>query len=278
MPNRHIMLNNGVTIPLIGHGSWQSLYPTTEEQAQVKVWIASALKAGYRHIDTALMYGTEKPVGEAIRESGIAREEIFITTKFPLRTLDVDYVDLYLIHWPQACPEEKGAGLFPKNADGSIKNIESVTFIDSWKEMEKLLSTGKVKSIGVSNFSTKTLHPYLVQDDLNEYCKKKGIRIISYTPGGGEPVRSDPLINELATKYKVTPNQVILAWHIARDIIILPKSSNAQRQIENITLPTLDPEDVTEITKLDRNQRISNKADAYGQVLGWTYERLGWSL
>lgn len=301
------MLNDGNTIPFMGHGSWAN--PDVEaEQVLVKGFIASALKAGYRHIDTALMYKTEKPVGEAIQESGIPREKLYVTTKLPwtrhhrvaesldesLNNLGMDYVDLYLIHWPQACPEEDGAGWFPKNPDGSIKTTDTVSFLDSWKEMEKLLETGKVRSIGVSNFSIKTLeellavaritpavnqvelHPYINQDELTAYCEKKGIKVMAFAPGGGDPVRQDPVINELAKKYQVTPNQIILAWHVSRSTILIPKSTSAERQIENITLPTLDRKDVEKITKLGRNQRVACGADEFGQILGWSYERLGW--
>ncbi|KAJ3560729.1 hypothetical protein NP233_g10646 [Leucocoprinus birnbaumii] len=303
---RRIKLNDGNLIPLMGHGSWAD--PDVEaEQVLVKGFIASALKAGYRHIDTALMYKTEKAVGEAIRESGIPREEVFVTTKLPwtrhhrvaesldesLENLGMDYVDLYLIHWPQACPEEDGAGWYPRNPDGSIRNTEAVSFLDSWKEMENLLTTGKVKSIGVSNFSIKTLeelwkvakivpavnqvelHPYLNQAELTAYCEGKGIKVMAFAPGGGDPVRQDPIINDLARKYGVTANQIIHSWHVARNTLLIPKSTSAERQVENITLPILEIEDVQTITKLDRNERVACKADQFGQVLGWSYERLG---
>jgi len=183
----------------------------------------------------------------------------------------------------------------PRNPDGTVKVTDDVNFNQSWAEMEKLLDTGKVKAIGVSNFSVKTLeqllktakvvpamnqvelHPYLVQNDLRDYCKSKGIVLTAYTPSGYSSVRGDPVVNQLAEKYKVTPTQVILAWHIARGNVIVPKSVNDARQKENINLPTLEAEDVAKISALDRNERLCNKADpTNGQVYGWTLEQLGW--
>ncbi|KAG6841810.1 hypothetical protein C0991_006694 [Blastosporella zonata] len=285
-----IKLNNGVTIPVIGHGAWAP--DTDEARTKAKAWLLTAIKTGYRHIDTAQGYYTEGVVGEAIKESGIPREQFFITTKLSpshhdvvektfeqsLKALGVDYVDL----------DEK------KNPDGSWKVREDVTFHQSWAELEKLLEAGKAKAIGVSNFSVKTLeelattakvtpavnqvelHPYVVQEGLREYCDKKGIVLTAYSPSGYDVVREDPVINELAGKYNVTANQITLAWHIARNVVIIPKSSDEQRQKENITLPTLDAEDVATISKLDRNQRLCNAADKYGQVYGWSIERMGW--
>ncbi|KAF8999818.1 NADP-dependent oxidoreductase domain-containing protein [Cyathus striatus] len=298
---RKLTLNNGVEIPIIGTGAWAPSDP--ESQGRVTGWILSALKNGFRHIDTARGYLTEKAVGQAVRESGIPREEIFITTKLPwgdhnrvresfeesFNDLGLDYIDLYLIHWPQYIDDNNS-----HNPDGTWRTIDSTNFNESWAEVEKLLDTGKVRSIGVSNFSIKTLdqlfktakvtpavnqvemHPYLAQNDLRAYCKEKGIAITAYTPSGYSIVRNDPLLIELSKKYGCTPNQLTLAWHLTRDTIIVPKSENPERQKENINLPTLDPEDIEKISKLDRNQRICNKADANGQVYGWTYEQLGW--
>ncbi|TFK36517.1 reductase AKOR2 [Crucibulum laeve] len=303
--NRKILLNSGTEIPIIGTGAYAPA--DAEAQSKVKDWLLTALKNDYRHIDTAVLYLTEAAVGQAIRESGIPREEIFVTTKLPwnhhhrvrqsfeesLHRLGLDYIDLYLIHWPGAVFYDPD-NFKPLNPDGTFKTTDSVTFNDSWAELEQLLPTGKVKAIGVSNFSIKTLeqlfktakitpavnqvelHPYLLQKDLRDYCKKKGIVLVAYTPSGYSTVRSDPLILELAAKYKATPNQVILAWHMALGTVIVPKSENNERQKENITLPTLGAEDVERITALDRGERLCNKADKHGQVYGWTYEQLGW--
>jgi diketogulonate reductase-like aldo/keto reductase len=289
-------------MPIIGSGAWAPADP--KSQSEVKDWILSAIKNGFRHIDTAKGYLTEKAVGQAVRESGLPREEIFVTTKLPwgdhthvrksfeesFADLDLGYIDLYLMHWPQYIDDND-----PKNPDGSWKTKDTVNFNESWAEIEKLLETGKVRAIGVSNFSVKTLeqlfktakvvpavnqvemHPYLAQNGLREYCRKKGIAITAYAPSGYSIVRSDPLLNELGKKYGTTANQITLSWHLARDTIIIPKSTNSERQKENLTLPVLDPVDVDKIFCLDRNQRICNKEDAPGgQVYGWTYEQFGW--
>lgn len=299
-----VKLNSGVEVPIIGSGTYAP--PDTRDKA--KGWILEALKNGYRHLDTAYLYGTEKIVGEAIKASGIPREEIFVTTKLPwnhqdrvaesfntsLEALGTGYVDLYLIHWPQAVLYEEGNPL-PKNPDGSVKTTDKVNFNDAWAEMEKLLDTGKVRAIGVSNFSIKTLerlfttakvtpavnqvelHPYLAQNELRDYCARKGIVLTAYTPSGYSVVRNDPLIVSLAEKYKATPTQIIFAWHLSRNTIIVPKSENSERQKENITIPTLSEEDLGKIWGLDRGQRICNEANpTTGQVFGWTLEQLGW--
>ncbi|RXW14564.1 hypothetical protein EST38_g11293 [Candolleomyces aberdarensis] len=221
-------LNNGVEIPIIGSGAYA---PPSDPvaQSQVKSWLLTALQAGYRHIDTALQYRTEGAVGDAVRESGLKREEVFVTSKLPwnhhdrvawsfeqsLKNLGLGYVDL-------AIQYDETTDL-PKNPDGTVKLNESVTFSESWAEIEKLLETGKVKAIGVSNFSVKKLHPYLSQEPLRTCCAEKGIVLEAYTPSGYASVRSDPLINELAKKYGVTPNQITLSWHAARGVVILPK-------------------------------------------------------
>lgn len=202
-----------------------------------------------------------------------------------LKNLGLDYVDLYLVHWPT-----------PTKIDDSGKLItyDTPTVNEIWAQMEKVYASGKAKAIGVSNFSIKTLeqllqtakvipavnqvelHPYLTQNALKEFCDKKGIVLTAYTPSGYQTVRSDPLIVELAAKYKVSPAQVIFAWHISRGVSIVPKSSNAERQKENLNLPALGEEDIKRITSLDRNERLCNKADKDGLVMGWTYEKLGW--
>ncbi|OCH84242.1 Aldo/keto reductase [Obba rivulosa] len=297
-------LNTGTSIPAIGLGVWAGL--KDEERAVADEWIVPALKAGtgYRHMDTAWLYGTENAVGTAVRKSGIPREEIWITTKLPwhhhsrvqesiqesLDNLGTDYVDLYLIHWPQAFAYD------PNTPRKRGPLLEKPTFNEIWTEMEKVYASGKAKAIGVSNFSVKTLeellttakvvpainqvelHPYLVQSDLKAYCDAKGIHLQAYTPTGYERVRQDPLIAQLAEKYKVTPAQIILSWHVGRGVSAVPRSHNSQRQQDNITvsLPVLEEEDLTHITALDRNERICNKADEHGYLNGWTYEQLGW--
>ncbi|KAK0245412.1 reductase AKOR2 [Armillaria nabsnona] len=305
--SRTVTFNNGDPIPVLGFGVWAGMDP--EVQRGSVEWLQIAIKAGYRHFDTALIYGTEKPLGEAIRRSGVPREQFFICTKFPwnhhgrivesfnesLENLGMDYVDLFLMHWPQYVVYEKD-NFLPKHPDGTLRVTEERNFSQSWEVMEKLLETGKCKAIGVSNFSIKTLeklfktakiipavnqielHPYLVQEELVQYCREKGIIVVAYTPTGLDVVRKDPVIIELAEKYNATPTQVILAWHLARGVVAVPKSADEGRQKENRRLPVLEPEDVKKISALDKNDRLCNKAfEVNGTLWGWTYEQLGWA-
>ncbi|KAJ6580945.1 NADP-dependent oxidoreductase domain-containing protein [Mycena capillaripes] len=304
-----IKLNTGANIPAIGLGAGPDVF-SPDGTAKSEAWLLTAFKAGYRHIDTAYIYGTEPAVGSALRASGIPREEVFITTKLPwhhpryvarsfdesLRNLGLDYVDLYLLHFPQPIEYPNGydaPSTFSEMA-AQLKAVESPTFIETWADFERLHASGRARAIGVSNFSIKTLeqllktakivpavnqvemHPYLAQTELLEYCRNKGIAVTAYSPSGHEKVRSDPAIVALAEKYKVTPTQIILAWHLARGVVAVPKSSNAERQKENITLPTLSGEDLASITALDRNERIVNKIGPDGKLWGWTAEQYGW--
>ncbi|KDQ23642.1 hypothetical protein PLEOSDRAFT_1048611 [Pleurotus ostreatus PC15] len=296
-------LNNGVKMPAIGLGGWGGEKPHEREAA--REWFLTALQSGYKHVDVAQIYGTEESLGKAVRESGIPREELFITTKLPaghhsrvaesfqesLDNLGLDYIDLYLVHFPFPFAYEIA---FPKNPDGSIKVLDSPSFVQIWADVEKLLDTGKVRAIGVSNFSVKNLeillksakvipavnqvelHPYLAQNELIEYCKSKGIAVEAYTPTGYQKVLSDPTITELAGKYGVSAAQLVLAWHLARGCIAIPKSSNAERQKQNLNLPTLDPSDVAKISALDKGERICAKLDENGTLFGATAEQLGW--
>ncbi|KAK0457213.1 reductase AKOR2 [Desarmillaria tabescens] len=301
-----LTLNNGISIPMIG-------MPNSLIMCRISVspgwrWLATVIQAGYRHIDTAEVYRTEKAVGDAVRESGISRTEFFITTKLSMyhkdrvaesfaKSLDdfgMDYVDLYLMHAPQTVPYEEG-NPFPLNPDGTLKTLSSPTFQEAYTEMEKILLSGRAKAIGVSNFSIKTLdellatativpavnqvemHPFLAQNDLLEYHRKKGIATEAYSPGGhGILIREEPSLKSLALKYGVSTTQIILAWHISRGVIVLPKSENPQRQKENLSLPNLDKEDIEIIDQLDRGERLIAKLDGKGTWAGWTKEQLGW--
>ena len=203
-------LNTGASIPAIGFGTWQ------DKDDQEKA-VTEALQAGYLHIDTARIYGTEPMVGTAIKKSGIDRSKLFITTKLwnnshapddveaaldaSLKDLGMDYVDLFLMHWPSAF--KSGSNMFPKDSSGKTETSD-VAYLDTWKAMEKLVKTGKTKAIGVSNFSkaeVETLlkegeivpaahqlecHPWLQQTEFTEWCKSKGIHIQQYSPFGNQ--------------------------------------------------------------------------------------------
>lgn len=203
-------LNTGAQIPAIGFGTWQ------DKDAQEPA-VTIALKAGYRHIDTARIYGTEVAVGNAIKKSGIPREELFITTKLwnnshhpddvekaidaSLKDLGTNYLDLYLMHWPS--PFARGDSMFPKDSNGKVKT-GSTDYVDTYKAMEKLVQSGKTRAIGVSNFSKAELerliqetstvpavhqiecHPYLQQPFFTEFHKQKGIHVTQYSPFGNQ--------------------------------------------------------------------------------------------
>jgi len=302
-------LNNGTTIPVVGMGCWMG-----KSTAGVKEMCTKALAVGYRHFDTAAGYGNEEHVGAALVDSGVPREELYVTTKLgndshhrvreafeeSLAKLGCGYVDLYLMHWPQA----GGSG------GVTLKPEESPTIIDTWKEMEKLLDTGKVKSIGVSNFSVKLLtqllphckvvpatnqveaHPCLPQTELKEFCEARGILLTAYSPLGRPPAAheesqmptllAEPAVRTPAEKYGVTPAQVLVSWGVQRRTIIIPKSENEGRMRANITLVKLDEAEIKAIDAVHTQPGMHRSLLAYhgtqSLVFGWTYEQLGWDM
>ncbi|EPQ53934.1 aado/keto reductase [Gloeophyllum trabeum ATCC 11539] len=300
-------LNDGTKIPSIGMGCWMGEPGGGERVYQMCI---NALKCGYRHFDTAFGYGNEEWVGRAIRESGVPREEIYLTTKLPnhhhhkvresfeesFAALDCGYVDLYLMHWPQAVGE-----------DGkTVPPDEHPTPVDTYKEMEKLLETGKVKSIGVSNFSIKTLsellphvsivpatnqvelHPCLPQNELKAFCESKGILLTAYSPLGRPLAKGSPpiffqdeTILSVAKKNNATPAQIVVSWGVQRGTIVVPKSENVERMKANITLVKLSDEDMNAINNLHKKPGMHKSLLAYhnidpGNVFGWTYADMGW--
>lgn len=266
-------LNNGVEIPRLGLGVFRA------ENDEAEQSVMAALRAGYRHIDTAAIYGNEEGVGRGIKNSGIKREEIFVTTKLwnddmrqgrqeaaceeSLRKLGMDYVDLYLIHWPVA------------------EKIQQ-----SWKVMEKLYKEGHVRAIGVSNFlqhhvdllmevaevtpavNQSECHPYLNQKELREASAKMGIAFEAYSPLGGMGKGSLvqlPLLVEIGKKYGKTAAQVILRWDLQSDIITIPKSVHESRIKENADLYgfALSAEDMAAIDALNKDQRVGSHPDHF---------------
>jgi diketogulonate reductase-like aldo/keto reductase len=232
-----VQLNNGLGIPALGLGVWQMSEGVETEQSVL--W---ALEAGYRLIDTAKIYGNEAGVGNAVRKSGIAREEIFVTTKIwptdffrvraafqkSLDKLGLGYIDLYLIHWP-------------------------IPFVKSglWKDFENIYAEGRVRAIGVSNYSVEQLealasiaeippavnqvrfHPVSYKRKLLDYCKSKNIVLEAYSPLARGKKFRDPVIVEIARKYARTPAQIVIRWSLQHDLIPIPKSSRKERIIEN---------------------------------------------
>ncbi|MBT2597633.1 aldo/keto reductase [Arthrobacter sp. ISL-72] len=257
-----LTLNNGVQIPQLGFGVFQ--VPPEETQRIVE----DALEAGYRHIDTAAAYRNEGGVGAAIAASGIPREELFITTKLrngeqgkaneafqnSRRALGVEFVDLYLIHWP--VPSQ---GLYA----------------EAWKGMEKLYANSQIRAIGVSNFLPEHLdtllpgaevvpavnqfeiHPTFQQQELAAKCRELGIAVEAYSPLGQGADLNAAAVKELAGKYGATPAQIVLAWHLAQGNIVIPKSADSQRMRENLgaVALSLTPAELAEITALESGAR-----------------------
>ncbi|THH05084.1 hypothetical protein EW145_g5052 [Phellinidium pouzarii] len=306
-------LNNGTSMPSVGLGCWMGT--PSEGGEDVYCMVQAALKHGYRHIDTAFAYGNEKIIGKAIRESGVPREEIFVTTKLSqsyhedvlnafnesLKNFDIGYIDLYLMHWPQAFKRVKDINTVTVTV---VQPEEHPTIIDTWLDMEKLLETGKLKSIGVSNFSIKTLeqllakatvtpvtnqvelHPCLPQNDLKEYCEGKGILLTAYSPiGNPDPehmtLLQEPVVVEIAEKTKSSTGQVLISWAVQRGTAVIPKSAKEARIQQNIALVTLSEADMKALNEIHLKPGMHRSLARFhgrGKVFGWTYEQLGWSL
>lgn len=251
----HYILNNGVEIPAIAFGTYKA---ADGKSADV---IRAAIKAGYRYFDTASFYGTETYLAQAVRESGISRDEIFIASKLwktemgyenvkyaferSLDKLNTDYLDLYLIHWPLPDPEYK-----------DWKQLDKET----WRAMEELYQAGKVRAIGLSNFLPHHIdniledctvrpavdqieyHPGYSQEAAVQYCKERNILVQAWSPIGRQRVLEEPLVLELAGKYAVSPAQICLKFAVQRGIIPLPKSSSVERMKENLDLYSFEME------------------------------------
>ncbi|OAP61389.1 hypothetical protein AYL99_03592 [Fonsecaea erecta] len=296
-----LRLNTGATIPALGLGTWQS------PEGQVRAAVAYAIKSGYRHIDCAYVYGNEKEVGEGIKEglaaTGIPRSDLFITTKLwctyhtrveqnldiSLKLLGLDYVDLYLIHWPIAMNPNGNDEKFPKLPDGSRDLIRDRTHIDTYKDMEKLLKTGKTKAIGVANYSKRYLeellphvevvpatnqienHPLLPQQEIVDYCKEKGILITAYSPLGstGSPLMKDPYVVKLAEEKGVTPGCILLSYHLARGSSVLAKSVTPSRIDENKKIVSLSEGDLASLAEISRNGVTRFVYPAFGVDFGF---------
>lgn len=256
---------DGNAIDQLGIGVWQV------PDEQVESVVAAALHAGYRHIDTAAIYGNETGVGRAVAASSLPRSEVYLTTKVwnadqgyestlaafetSLQKLGTDYVDLYLIHWLQ--PKRK-------------------KYVDTWKALVELKNSGRARSIGVANFTVEALeelyeatgvrpvinqvetHPYFPQQELREYEREHGIVHESWSPlGQGGELLEDPILGEVAAKHQATVAQVVIAWHLALGNVVIPKSVTESRIVENFAAldVKLDDEDLAKIAGLDRGDK-----------------------
>lgn len=264
-------LANGTKIPRLGLGVWQ-----VKEGSEAVDSVDWAIETGYRLIDTAAIYKNEYSIGEGIRRAGIAREELFLTTKLwnadqgyestlnafdeSLNRLGVTYVDLYLIHWPVA---------------GKFK--------ESWRAMEKIYRSGRAKAIGVSNFHKHhleelmetaqimpmvdqiELHPTFTQEPLRKFLNAHEIAVEAWSPLGQGKSLNEPIIKEIAAKYQKTTAQIIIRWHLQRDTIVIPKSVHEERIKENFDVFDfeLSIEDMEKINTMNKNERLGPDPDHF---------------
>lgn len=271
-----ITLGNGVSIPQLGLGVWQA-----QDGAEVQAAVEAAINTGYRLIDTAAVYGNEAGVGAAIKASSVPREKLFITTKVwnadqgyestlkafdhSMNLLGLEYVDMYLIHWPT--PAKK-------------------RYIETWRAMEELYAQGRIKALGVCNFQIPhlqdlmahaniqpvvnqiELHPYFPQKELRRFGRDHNIAIESWSPIGGSggsggrntsdtPLLDQPILQTIGEKYDKTPAQVVIRWHIQNGLIVIPKSVHPDRIIENINVFDfeLSGDDMNLINALETGKR-----------------------
>jgi 2,5-diketo-D-gluconate reductase A len=270
-----VLLNNGVEIPQLGFGVFKVPPEQTEDVTR------TALEIGYRHVDTAQMYGNEAGVGRAVRAAGLDRDEVFVTSKLnnpnharddALRSFDgtlaelgFDHVDLFLIHWP-----------LPGVGD----------FVETWHAMEEIYRSGRARAIGVSNFTPHHLrrllaaaevvpavnqievHPYLVQDDVRAFGAEHGIVTEAWAPIARGRVLDDPVITTIAKRLERTPAQVTLRWAIQRGDVVFPKSVTRSRIEENFDLFDFElaDDEMAEITALDRQERTGPDPDRMNRV------------
>ncbi len=265
------LLNNGLKMPWLGLGVFQ-----IEDGQQVVHAVKAALEIGYRSIDTAAVYGNELGVGKAIRESGIPREDIFLTTKVwnddqrekrtlaafeeSLKRLGTEYVDLYLIHWP-------------------VKGYYQKT----WQVMEKIYQSGRAKAIGVSNFQIYHLkdilrdsqivpsvnqvefHPFLVQPELSRFCQSHKIQVEAWSPLMKGQIVTEQAVQKLAEKYHKTPTQIALRWDLQHKVVTIPKSTHSNRIAENAQIFDfeLSQEDMKVLDALDQGKRVGPDPDNF---------------
>lgn len=307
----NLQFSNGDIFPAFGLGTWLS------KPGEVGEAVLQALRTGYRHIDCAYIYGNEKEIGNALtfafENDIVTREELFITSKLwnsfhhpesvepairkTLADLQLDYLDLYLIHWPLVFKQGHDQA---RSAD-DLLSTDEVPLADTWKTMEEIKRKGLTRHIGVSNFSIKKLdelskqsetkpevnqveiHPFFTQEKMLRYCRENDIIVTAYSPLGSrhliktnESITQQQIIIRLAEKYNCTPAQIMLAWGMARGYAVIPKSVNADRIIENIGALNvqLTDSEVKLISSMNRNQRIAKGLYAVLPGGYYTYSNL----
>ena len=274
-----LTLNDGRTIPQLGFGVFQ-IPPAETEKA-----VRTALDIGYRHIDTAEMYGNEREVGRGIAASGLDRADVFVTSKLnngfhrpddarrafdaTLEALGADYVDLFLVHWP-------------------LPTLYGGDFVSTWRALEEFASDGRARSIGVSNFQPAHLerlgaetdivpavnqievHPYLTQETVRDYDRAHGIVTEAWSPIAQGKVLGDQVVATVADSVERTPAQVVLRWHIQRGDVVFPKSVTPVRMEENFAIFdfTLDVEAMAALDDLDRGERTGPDPDTFDYIPG----------
>jgi methylglyoxal/glyoxal reductase len=265
------LLNNGLKMPWLGFGVFK-----IKDGQEVEYAVRHALEIGYRSIDTAAVYGNERGVGKAIRESGIPREDIFLTTKVwnedqrgkrtraafeeSLKRLETEYVDLYLVHWP-------------------VKDC----YQETWQVMEKIYQSGRAKAIGVSNFLVHHLenvlrdsrivptvnqvefHPFLVQPELLKFCQSHKIQVEAWSPLMQGQIATEQAVQNLAEKYHKTPAQIALRWDLQHEVVTIPKSTHANRIAENAQIFDfeLSQADMNVLDALDEGKRVGPDPDSF---------------
>ncbi|TID21423.1 Aldehyde reductase 1 [Venturia nashicola] len=302
-PDHSFKLNSGYSIPAVGLGTWQS------KPNEVREAVECALRSGYRHIDAAAVYGNEKEVGDGIKASGIPRADIFVTGKLwnthhkaedverqvdiSLADLQMNYLDLFLIHWPVSFQRTTDEERFPVNQTTEQIDVIDVPIKETWKAMEQLVRIGKVKSIGVSNFTKEKIeelwkfaeikpavnqieaHAYLQQPALLKWCQENDILVAAYSPLGNNIYNlpravDDATVISLAGDLGKEPAQLLISWAVQRGTVVVPKSVTPSRIRDNLKVFEL-PQDVFEkINALDRNHRYNFPArlgvDIFGEA------------
>ncbi|XP_055970625.1 1,5-anhydro-D-fructose reductase [Sorex fumeus] len=281
-------------IPILGLGTWKA---APEEVVEA---VRTAIDVGYRHIDCAYFYHNESDVGTAvhskIKEGVVTRQDMFIVSKLwctshkkslvrdacskSLKALRLDYLDLYLMHWPMGF--KSGQEDLPVERSGMVIPSDT-SFLDTWEAMEELVEEGLVRAIGVSNFNHEQLerlltkpglrvkpltnqiecHPYLTQAKLIKFCRARDVVVTAYRPlggsSGGVDLMDNPVIQEMARKHKKSPAQILIRFHIQRDVVVIPKSVNPKRIQENFQVFDfhLSEEDMSTLLGLDKNLRLA---------------------